>query len=192
MYGNTSNLDKVRQKLDSVSPTFCLAKWKHATLHLLNGTTHSCYLPPVHKIPIEELKKNLAALHNTQHKKIVRKNMLEGKRHSECNMCWSIEDLPGKQVSDRIIRGNETWTAPYFDEVRSLPWDADVMPAYLEVSFSSVCNFKCSYCSPHVSTKWHEEIKEHGPYKLGYTIKTRIIFAKSGLCRSRTKKKIPT
>ncbi|MGY8868763.1 MAG: twitch domain-containing radical SAM protein, partial [Methylophagaceae bacterium] len=26
------------------------------------------------------------------------------------------------------------------------------------------CNLKCSYCSPQVSSKWMEEIKEHGPY----------------------------
>ncbi|MBX3033790.1 MAG: twitch domain-containing radical SAM protein [Bdellovibrionaceae bacterium] len=166
MYGDTSNLDEVRQRLNSVSPCFCLAKWKHVTIHLLNGTNHSCYLPPPHKIPLEEIARNPSALHNSSHKKQVRKDMLEGRRPKECGMCWTIEDLPGNQLSDRIVRGTETWTKPYFDEVRRMPWDADVFPAYMEVSFSSICNFKCSYCAPHVSTKWHEEIKQHGPYEL--------------------------
>jgi len=38
------------------------------------------------------------------------------------------------------------------------------VPSYVEVSFSSVCNFKCSYCSPQVSSKWMEEIERFGPY----------------------------
>ncbi len=166
MYGDAKNLEEVKKKLNSVSPSFCMAKWMHTTIHLLNGTTHSCYLPPVHPIPLKEITQNPSALHNTKYKKEQRKKMLTGERPKECSMCWAIEDLPQEHVSDRILRGNETWTAPYIDKVKNLPWDANVLPTYVEVSFSSVCNFKCSYCSPHVSTKWHEEIKQHGPYKL--------------------------
>jgi organic radical activating enzyme len=179
--GGDPLLDKIRARLNSVSPSFCLAKWKHATIHLANGTTHSCYLPPVHGIPISEIAQNPSALHNTSYKKLQRKDMLEGRRPKECSMCWAIEDLPQKHVSDRIMRGNESWTAPYFDEVKNAAWDADVMPAYLEVSFSSVCNFKCSYCSPHVSTKWHEEIKAHGPYKLNSTYQDTTELSRLGL-----------
>tara|TARA_B110000503_G_scaffold133127_1_gene210122 strand:- start:574 stop:1557 length:984 start_codon:yes stop_codon:yes gene_type:complete len=36
----------------------------------------------------------------------------------------------------------------------------------VEVSFSNVCNFKCSYCGPAFSSKWAEEVKQHGPYDL--------------------------
>jgi organic radical activating enzyme len=181
MYGNTSNLDLVRERLNAVSPSFCLAKWKHLTLHLLNGTNHSCYLPPVHKIPLNEIEADPSALHNTTHKKNVRRDMLAGRRPSECQTCWTVEDLPGSQTSDRIIRGNETWTRPYFDEVKNLPWDANVQPAYMEVSFSNLCNFKCSYCSPHVSSKWHEEIKEHGPYQLNTIFQSTTDLARLGL-----------
>lgn len=166
MYGDTSNLPEVKKRLDSVSPTFCMAKWLHGTIHLMNGTTHSCYLPPVHPIPLNEIAKNPAALHNTSEKKDQRKQMLEGKRPKGCNMCWAIEDLPGEHVSDRILRGSESWTTPYFEQLKNRPWDADVYPTYLEVSFSPICNFKCSYCSPHVSTAWHAEVREHGSYRL--------------------------
>lgn len=92
--------------------------------------------------------------------------MLEGKRPSECSMCWAIEDLPEPHLSDRIMRGGESWTRPYFNDVVSLPWNADIFPSYLEVSFSSLCNFRCSYCSPHVSSAWMDEVKKFGPYKL--------------------------
>lgn len=166
MYGDLTDLEDVKKKLNSVSPSFCMAKWMHCTIHLLNGRTHSCYLPPTHSIPLAEISNNPSALHNTQHKKEQRKKMLNGERPKECQICWSVEDLPGNQISDRIIRGTESWTRDYFDQVRQMPWDGDIHPTYVEVSFSSTCNFKCSYCSPHVSTKWHEEIRQHGPYQL--------------------------
>ena len=34
----------------------------------------------------------------------------------------------------------------------------------MEISFSNVCNFKCAYCSPDLSSKWYEEISKHGAY----------------------------
>lgn len=169
MYGETDKLDEVKAKLNSVSPCFCMAKWMHTTLHLLNGHTHSCYLPQTHKVPLEEIQKDPSALHNTNHKKQQRKLMKEGVRPKECGMCWAIEDLPGNHHSDRILRGAESWTKPYFEQVKNMPWDQNINPTYMEVSFTSACNLKCSYCSPHVSSKWHEEIKQHGPYELSYT-----------------------
>ncbi|MBL7713910.1 MAG: radical SAM protein [Bdellovibrionales bacterium] len=166
MFGDINKLEEMKAKLNSVSPSFCMAKWKHVTIHLMNGHTHSCYLPRTHAIPLEELKNNPSALHNTSYKKEQRRKMLNGERPEECKICWEIEDLPGNQTSDRHWRGIDSWTLPFFDEIRKTPWDANVYPSYVEVSFSSACNFKCSYCSPHVSSKWAEEIKQHGPYQL--------------------------
>jgi organic radical activating enzyme len=159
-------LEEMKKKLNAVSPSFCLAKWKHVTIHLLNGHTHSCYLPRTHKIPLEEIAKDPSALHNTRYKKEQRAKMLSGQRPEECGICWGIEDLPGNQTSDRHLRGVDSWTMPFYDEVKALPWDANVNPSYVEVSFSYACNFKCTYCSPHVSSRWMDEIKKFGAYQL--------------------------
>ena len=70
----------MKQRLNTVGPGFCLAKWTQLTLNLQNGTAHSCHHPPVHKIDIGELKNNPSALHNTEHKKTRRKQMLDGER----------------------------------------------------------------------------------------------------------------
>lgn len=155
---------EVRDELNNVSPSFCIAKWKQVTLHLQNGHTHSCHHPRTHKVPLSELETNISALHNTDYKKIQRKKMLEGVRPSECDYCWRIEDSSETSLSDRTYKSAAAWAYPYLDEVVSNPWDYDVTPTYLEVSFSNVCNFKCSYCGPQFSSKWMEEIEKYGPY----------------------------
>jgi hypothetical protein len=61
--------DNTRNKLNMVGHGFCLAKWTQVTMHLHNGTTHSCHHPKPHKIPLEEILTNPTALHNTNFKK---------------------------------------------------------------------------------------------------------------------------
>jgi organic radical activating enzyme len=157
---------KTKEKLDTISPSFCAAKWKQVTLHLQTGHNHSCHHPTTHKIPLDEIKNNPSALHNTQFKKEQRKLMLEGKRPAECDYCWKAEDSDktGNTFSDRITKSSETWASPHLDIIAKQSAEINTNPSYVEVSFSNVCNFKCSYCSPEVSSKWMEEIKEHGAY----------------------------
>ena len=161
-------LDDTKKKLDSVSPSFCMAKWKEVTIHLQTGMTHSCHHPVAHKIPLSEIAVNPSALHNTKFKKEQRKKMLEGVRPEECDYCWKVEDSSPNTYSDRHMKSSRSWSIGYFDQVKSMPWDDNVFPSSLEVSFSHVCNFKCSYCSPSISSKWMEEIKQYGAYPTGH------------------------
>ena len=78
--GNDANRYVMRDLLNETGPGFCLAKWTQVTMHLGVGLTHSCHHPVAHKIPLEELKDNPGALHNTNHKKAARKEMLTGQR----------------------------------------------------------------------------------------------------------------
>jgi organic radical activating enzyme len=153
-----------KDAINAVSPSFCIAKWKQVTLHLQTGHNHSCHHPNTHKIPLAELVSNPSALHNTNFKKEQRKLMLEGKRPSECDYCWRVEDSSDNSISDRIYKSYDKWAQPYLEEIKKFTGNEDVDPSYLEVSFSSVCNFKCSYCSPQISSAWMEEIQQHGAY----------------------------
>jgi len=160
------SFDKFKQTkilLDEVSPSFCVAKWKQVTMHLQNGHTHSCHHPRTHVVPLEEIKVNPTALHNSVFKKEQRKLMLDGIRPSECDYCWKVEDQGGS-LSDRVYKSADNWAAPFIKDIASKPWDDNVDPSYVEVSFGNVCNFKCSYCAPHISSKWMEEINQFGPY----------------------------
>jgi organic radical activating enzyme len=152
-----------KNNLDTISSSFCAAKWKQVTIHLQNGHTHSCHHPMTHKVPLEELKGNPGALHNTSLKKEMRKQMLEGIRPPECGYCWKVEDN-SKSLSDRIYKSSEKWAAPYIPDIVNKPWDDNVAPSYVEVNFGNVCNFKCSYCAPHISSKWMDEVQQYGGY----------------------------
>ena len=152
-----------KEKLDKVGCGFCLAKWTQVTMHLHNGMTHSCHHPSPHKIPLSELETNPTALHNTNYKKNVRKEMLENRKPQECNYCWNIENN-STSYSDRVFKSAEDWSSKHFDEISGLHWKQDYNPRYVEVSFSNTCNFKCSYCGPTFSSKWVEEIEKYGGY----------------------------
>ena len=83
---STDNLRKWRDKnLNSISPSFCAAKWYNVSLHLGHGFKNSCHLPLPHPIDPEKLKDRPQELHNTDFSKRQRKMMLEGTRPAECS-----------------------------------------------------------------------------------------------------------
>jgi len=172
-------IKNVRDRLNKVGPGFCAMKWLHQTLYLHTGDNHSCYHPRPHHIPLDEIKIDASALHNTKWKKQQRKTMLEGGRPEECYYCWNIEDLPGEHISDRMIHSSSDFSEPLIEKLAELPWDAPINPRYLEVSFGNGCNYRCGYCCPQASTMWMEEIKKHGNYDLTYN-QYGIEFLKSG------------
>lgn len=154
----------MKEEVDSISASFCAAKWLQVTIDLLHGTTHSCHHPERHSISLEEITKRPSALHNTGRKKKARKQMLEGIRPKECEYCWIIEDLPGDQTSDRYLKSLDTWARPHLDKLAQAPWDVDIGPTYLEVMFDKTCNLACSYCFAEVSSSIEKEISEFGPF----------------------------
>ena len=159
-----SNIQCVKELLNSTGSGFCLAKFTQVTMHLGTGTTHACHHPTSRKVPIEAIETNPAVLFNTPHLKTARKEMLDGGRPNECEYCWRIEDNNG--ISDRFYKSLEPWAINKHDYIQSGDPMQDYLPAYLEVDFSNVCNFKCAYCGPEYSTKWVEDLNQHGPIKL--------------------------
>jgi organic radical activating enzyme len=161
--GETLHQYKERM-IDSVSESYCAAKWYNATIWLGHGQTASCHHPPGHWIPLEELENNPTAIHNTKHKKLMRKYMQEGKRPSECEYCWKVEDMGKDHISDRVFK-TEIFKDEDVEASATMPWDEDVMLRTLEISFDRACNLKCSYCNPAFSTAWVKDINQYGAYQ---------------------------
>ena len=152
-------MDGAERMRSELGPARCYAKWKQVSLHLTTGLTNSCYHPPLHEIDVGLLADNPSALHNTPYKKEQRKIMLRNERPSECQYCWNMEDLG--ELSDRHYRSGEPWAQI---DLSTLTGDEDVIPSYVEVNFSNVCNLHCSYCSPQFSSTWADEARRYGGY----------------------------
>jgi organic radical activating enzyme len=158
-----SYLDYKARVIDPVSKSFCAAKWNNATIWLAGGQTASCHHPPSHQIEVEEIQHNPSAIHNTRHKKKMRKLMLEGERPSECEYCWKFEDLGPEVVSDRVWKTLIS-TDKEIAAMAAADPDDDASLKTLEIAFDRTCNFACSYCNPSFSTTWVKDIKTDGPY----------------------------
>lgn len=158
-----NNPEKVKKTLDKISPSMCAAKWYNASIWLSNGKTASCHHPLGHKIPLTELKDNPSALHNTEFKKEQRKKMLEGERPDECSYCWRVEDA-GDTYSDRVYQ-SQRYSDKDIKKLSELPYDANIAPKTLEITFDNLCNLACSYCNSEFSSTWSKNIQKHGPYK---------------------------
>lgn len=157
-------IDELAPLMDAISPTFCLAKWHHTTIYLHTGETHSCYHPAPHAIDEKRIGWDPGALHNTREKKAERRQMLNGGKPKGCDYCWKIEDMGTGYVSDRHIRNSTIYRPERLAEITALGANFDVKPEYIEISFGNECNFKCGYCHPKASSKYYNEIRDHGPY----------------------------
>ena len=129
-----SNPEEMKEKLNAVGPGFCLAKWTQLTLNLQNGTAHSCHHPPVHQVPIDEIKLDPSSLHNSIYKKQQRKEMLEGGRPKECDYCWRVEDADPNALSDRHLKSAFSWSNKHQIQLKIIP--DKKLPTYVEVSFA--------------------------------------------------------
>lgn len=149
--------------LDAISPSICAAKWLDSTIWLYSGVTTSCHHPPSHKIDLKEIETNPSAIHNTKEKKLVRLEMQQGRRPSECEYCWKIEDLSSEHISDRVFQ-SVNYDFNTIKNLKEAHFEENIDLKTLEVAFDRTCNFACSYCSPSFSTRWVKDINENGPY----------------------------
>ena len=158
-----NDLDFRQQVLDTLSPSFCGAKWFNATIWLGSGMSTSCHHPPAHLVDIDKVTTNPKLLHNTPQKKDDRARMIAGERPSGCEYCWKIEDMGRAAVSDRVYK-SKIYPIAALKEAHETPPDHDVDLRTLEISFDRTCQFACSYCNPAFSSTWVKDIRNNGPY----------------------------
>ena len=152
-------MNEIKSKLEKRGRFFCPAKWQELYLYLNHGNTNSCSHPIPHKIPPKELKENLFALHNTEHKMKVQQQMLNNEIPSECHMCWHLED---KGIdSDRFVRSRH-WES----SIDSLEVNEKHVPKFIEVVFDNLCNLSCSYCDSGQSSKWTNILQKTGSWDI--------------------------
>ena len=158
-----NDLEFRQQVLDTISPSFCGAKWFNATIWLGSGMSTSCHHPPAHLVDIDKVQTNPKLLHNTPQKKDDRARMIAGERPAGCEYCWKIEDMGRDAVSDRVYK-SKIYPIAALKEAYETPADQDVDLRTLEIAFDRTCQFACSYCNPAFSSTWVKDIRNNGPY----------------------------
>jgi sulfatase maturation enzyme AslB (radical SAM superfamily) len=119
-----------------------------------NGKTMLCCDSPW-ETNIGDLRENsLREVWNSPKMRQVRLNMLQGKHCKECVRCYEKE----KYGHDSLrIRSNKDWLEPHWDKVAKTNADGsldDLHIVYLDFRFSNVCNLRCRYCGPELSSNW--------------------------------------
>jgi len=159
-----NDIDFRQQVLDTLSPSFCAAKWYNATIWLGSGMTTSCHHPPAHLVDIDKVGANPKLLHNTDQKKDDRKKMQAGERPAGCEYCWKIEDMGRDAVSDRVYK-SKIYPIEALHAAKNSSPDSDVDLRTLEIAFDRTCQFACSYCNPAFSSTWVRDIRVNGAYR---------------------------
>jgi organic radical activating enzyme len=158
-----NDLEFRQEVLDTLSPSFCGAKWFNSTIWLGSGMSTSCHHPPAHLVDKDKVRTNPKLLHNTPEKKEDRRKMIAGERPAGCEYCWKIEDMGRDAVSDRVYK-SKIYPIAALKEAYETPADADVNLRTLEIAFDRTCQFACSYCNPAFSTTWVKDIRNNGSY----------------------------
>ena len=122
-----------------------------------NGKTMLCCDSPW-ETNIGDLRENsLREVWNSPAMRQVRLNMLQGKSCKECVRCYEKE----KYGHDSLrVRSNRDWLEPHWDKVAKTNADGsldDLHIVYLDFRFSNVCNLRCRYCGPELSSNWFQD-----------------------------------
>ena len=143
---------------DHDNDVMCILPWIH--MHPWpNGKTMLCCDSPWED-HIGDLRENsLEEVWNSEKMKQVRLNMLNGKKCSQCVRCYEKEE---KGHDSLRVRSNKDWLQPHWNKVANTNTDGsldDLHIVYLDFRVSNVCNLRCRYCGPELSSNWYADAK---------------------------------
>ena len=109
---------------------------------------------------------NLGNIHDTPIKEIlegpinvaIKTDMLNHVRHARCNACYKVENLSNSEIQSG---SNRSWYKKYGIknlDVYDNPNNFSLK--ILDLRWRNTCNLACVYCSPDVSSKWADELKD--------------------------------
>lgn len=145
------------------SDVFCMAPW--IQIHAqTNGKISPCCMSSVHDgNEIGDLRQNpnLEDAWNSDNMKLLRLNMMKGKKSSICLNCYDYEKLGKFSEREKYNRDHK----PYYPRVAGTEADGTVKELdvpLIDIRFSNKCNYKCRICDSTYSSLWHEEEQKLG------------------------------
>lgn len=143
------------------SDTFCMLPWMH--MHAFpDGRAYPCCLSNYWH-PVGDLREHtMEEVWNQPKYKQMRKNMMEGKKCTECTKCYeqeqngffSMRNDANRNYGHHIGDLEKTDPDGHHNEFKIRYWD---------VRFSNLCNMRCRSCGPIFSSNWYNDnIKLYG------------------------------
>ena len=135
--------------------SFCILPFIHFNAYPDNKIKTCCYSQSFFKT-VDLSEQSIVKAFNSQEYKKVRKDLLNGVKHSYCDVCWRAEE---SGAQSQRLKWNE-----YYKEIVDYVIDKTEEDGYIKPEFvsldlrpSNVCNFKCRTCTPDFSTNWIDE-----------------------------------
>lgn len=158
--------------MNHMKNTICRLRWSYPIISLEEMQVRTCCRTPPIKIQKSQLdQEGTDVFINNVYLKERRKEMLEGIRHSDCNICWNLEDqgiLSPRHSYEKTIKHLENYetASSVAEEYSNLNIDSRILysknPTELEIKLGNTCDMGCVYCSHVYSTVWQAERIRYG------------------------------
>ncbi len=181
-----SNIDKTETNSEfginiGAENVLCRFKWDYPIVNLMSGHIRNCCRTPKQVITQQDLDTyKQDAIMNLPYELERRLEKIQGITHEDCASCLRLEKngvpaprsgVKGWFVDYWLKQGLGKSNGRTFEEtLAELGKNIDINspllkshhPEMLEIVLGNTCNLKCTYCSPHYSTLWAQEMIKYG------------------------------
>jgi MoaA/NifB/PqqE/SkfB family radical SAM enzyme len=126
------------------------------------GEMRPCCIADSFETPINLRKTKLEDAWNSEQMKALRKDMMEGKRNSACDVCYKKEDRGEESPRHQFNKLHKWLDTPNPKEDYSI--DFKVQTA--DIRFSNLCNFQCRMCNHNFSSNWYDLTNKTIPHSM--------------------------
>lgn len=150
-----------QQHLLGPNSAFCVLPWLH--LHSdPTGVARPCCqsknddssIGRIDSAPVDQLI-------NQPYMQQLRLDMLDGKQHANCSMCWQHERLGIPTARQDFNRQYGHHLSDLINSTKTDGTIVDFRMRHFDLRFSNICNFKCRTCNSAFSTQWEQEDLKH-------------------------------
>ena len=140
--------------------TGCILPWMHIFGSLSGNFYICCHAEYAQGTKVMgTYKQSLGEIWNSKDYKQARLNLLKGIIPTECkNACYDKEKQGSG--SNRITANDRFNKYAYLQDETNIDGSLDITPAYLDIRFGNLCNFKCRMCGPYASTSWYKDSED--------------------------------
>ena len=145
------------EQFPSNNVTGCILPWMHIFGSLSGNFYICCHAEYAQGTRVMgTYKQSLGEIWNSEDYKQARLNLLKGIIPTECkNACYDKEKQGSG--SNRITANDRFNHYAHLQNKTNSDGSLDVTPAYLDIRFGNLCNFKCRMCGPYASTSWYKD-----------------------------------